>query len=414
MRSKQNVLLLVDAFDMGGAESQVVQLARLLLEGGGYHPHFACLKRRGPLLAAAERLVGERIAEFPLTSFYDRNMVTQLRRFAAFLRERGVSVVHTEGFYTNVFGITGAALARVPARVAFRGETGGWRTPRHNFIERSVFRLASMVHANSEAVKEFLLATGVPAEKIAVVYNGLEMGRVTAAPGLTRADALALLGLPHERPRRFVTLVANLHHEVKDHPMFLRAARQVRAAVPEAAFVLAGEGNLADSLRALASELGVERDTFFIGRCDRIAELLFATDVCALSSKAEGFSNAILEYMGAARPVVATDVGGAREAIAEGETGYLVRSGDDETMAARIIELLRAPAKARAMGERGRRIVEQKFSAQVQLERTQELYDRLLAQRAEGRESGAAAAPAEKPGRSIKAKGDGAAERALD
>jgi glycosyltransferase involved in cell wall biosynthesis len=129
----------------------------------------------------------------------------------------------------------------------------------------------------------------------------------------------------------------------------------------------------------MADELGVGDAAFFPGRCDRVAELLFASDVCVLSSKAEGFSNSILEYMGAARPVVATDVGGAREALGgNGEAGYLVASGDDEALAARVIELLRDPASARAMGERGRRIVEQKFSAQVQLERTAELYDRLL------------------------------------
>jgi len=98
-----------------------------------------------------------------------------------------------------------------------------------------------------------------------------------------------------------------------------------------------------------------------------------------LSSKAEGFSNSILEYMGAARPVVATDVGGAREAIVDGETGYLVSSGDDETMASRISHLLCEQQKAMEMGERGRLTVQRKFSSQVQLERTEELYKRLLA-----------------------------------
>jgi len=82
--------------------------------------------------------------------------------------------------------------------------------------------------------------------------------------------------------------------------------------------------------------------------------------------------------MGATRPVVATDVGGAREAIAEGESGYLVASGDHATMATLIIELLRNPQKASAMGERGRAIVQQKFSSEVQLQRTAELYDLLL------------------------------------
>lgn len=376
--SPKNVLLLVDRFDTGGAETQMLLLARLLLESNLYRVHFACLRHGGALFDEARHLNGSEIPEFPLTSFYDRNMVKQLRRFAALLREREVDVVHTEGFYTNVFGITGAALARVPARVAFRGETGGWRTSKQNFVEQGVFRLSSVIHANSEAVKHFLIKEGVAPDKITVIYNGLDMARVTPSPDLKREDTLATFGLPVNENRRFVTIVANMRHEVKDHPMFLRAARRVRAAMPEAAFVLAGEGELEVTLRALAAELGLERDVFFTGRCDNVAGLLFASDICVLSSKAEGFSNSILEYMGAARPVVATDVGGAREAIIEDETGYLVQSGDDEMMAARIISLLREPARAQAMGEMGRRRVQQNFSAQVQLERTHALYERLL------------------------------------
>jgi L-malate glycosyltransferase len=154
----------------------------------------------------------------------------------------------------------------------------------------------------------------------------------------------------------------------------------VHRAVPEAAFVIAGEGALLGELRALAATLGIEGATFFIGRCQRVAELLSISDVCVLSSRAEGFSNSILEYMAAGCPVVATDVGGAREAMIENETGHLVAAGDDEALAARIISLLRHPERAREMGARGRRIVSEKFSCEAQLERTQNLYERLLAQ----------------------------------
>lgn len=160
--------------------------------------------------------------------------------------------------------------------------------------------------------------------------------------------------------------------------MFLRAARRVKEAVPDAAFLLAGEGELSDLLQSLASEFGITESTFFLGRCERVAELLSVSEVCVLSSKAEGFSNSILEYMAAARPVVVTDVGGAREAVREGETGYLVPSGDDATMAARLISLLRDPKTARTMGMKGRLVVQEEFSCEAQLARTEALYDRLL------------------------------------
>jgi glycosyltransferase involved in cell wall biosynthesis len=99
-----------------------------------------------------------------------------------------------------------------------------------------------------------------------------------------------------------------------------------------------------------------------------------------LSSRAEGFSNAILEYMAAGRPVVATDVGGAREAVVHGETGYLVPPGDDEAMAAHIVALLRQTERARVMGETGRRVVLKKFSCEAQLAGVESLYGRLLSE----------------------------------
>ena len=132
-------------------------------------------------------------------------------------------------------------------------------------------------------------------------------------------------------------------------------------------------------MREMAAHLGIADETFFIGRASRVAELLAASDVCVLSSRAEGFSNSILEYMAAARPVVVTDVGGAREAIIDGESGYIVPPGDDEAMAGRIIALLEDGERARAMGERGRQIVEQRFSCAAQLAATEALYERLLA-----------------------------------
>ena len=131
------------------------------------------------------------------------------------------------------------------------------------------------------------------------------------------------------------------------------------------------------SLRALAGELGIDDCTFFLGRCELLADLLSISDVCVLSSKAEGFSNSILEYMAAGRPVVATDVGGAREAVIEGRNGHLVPAGDELKMAERIIGLLGSEDSS-GMGAEGRKVVLEKFSPEAQLARTEELYDRLL------------------------------------
>ena len=365
---------MIDSFEQGGSERTAIQLVRQLHESGRCRVRLACLQNKGTLREKADRLNLGEIPEYPLTSFYDRNFVTQLRRLGRFLKENEIDVIHTHDFYTNIFGMTAAALARVRARVAYKGETGGFRTPAQKRLERGAFRLAHRVVANSDAVRRQLLREGVPAAKVAQHYNGLDIKRVQIQSDVTRGEILNMLALPE---RRLVTIVANLQHPVKDHPTFLQAAARVRAAVPDAAFVIAGEGKLMADLRELAAQLGLKDDVFFIGRCEKVAELLSVSDVCALSSTAEGFSNAILEYMAAARPAVVTDVGGAREAVTEGETGYIVPAGDYVQMAARMIELLRDPKRARSMGERGRILVEAKFSCEQHLHKTLELYDEL-------------------------------------
>jgi glycosyltransferase involved in cell wall biosynthesis len=235
-----------------------------------------------------------------------------------------------------------------------------------------------VIIANAEAVKQELIKDGVPDKKILTIHNGIDTTRIAPRPDLRREDALALLGLPQDGERRFISIVANMQHAVKDQATFLRAARLVREAVPEAAFVLAGEGELQESLRALAAALGLSSHAFFTGRCAQVSELLAISEVCVLSSSAEGFSNSIIEYMAAARPVVATDVGGAREQIVEGETGYIILPGDERALAERLIALLRDPDRARRMGERGLQVVKEKFSCTTQLARTENLYERLL------------------------------------
>lgn len=373
---KPNVLFIIDSFEQGGSERQAMQLLTQLHASGKCRVHLACLQNRGSLRIEADQLgIGE-IREYALNSFYDLNFLKQLRRLVEFIKENQIDVVHTHCFYTNIFGMTGAFLAGVPARITSKGETDGFRSPMQKRAERAAFRLSHRVIANCLVVQNQLIREGVSPAKIIQHYNGLDLDRLKVESDLRREDALARFGLPADR--RYMSIVANLRNPVKDHPMFLRAAARVRAAVPDAGFAIAGEGELMESLRGLAAELGIKNDVFFLGRCDNVADLLFASNIGVLSSKAEGFANAILEYMAAGLPVVATDVGGAREAIAEGETGYLVASGDDEKMAERIIEVLNQPKRARAMGERGKLIAAEKFSCDRHLQNTLELYDELL------------------------------------
>ncbi len=376
---KPVVLQLIDSFEQGGSERQALKLTQLLHDSGHFSLRLASLSPKGPLRKDVDGAELGEICSYPLNSFYNFHACNQLRRLVRDLRFSKVHVLHTHDFYTNVFGMLAGALARVPVRIASRRETSGMRSTAQYKVQSLAYKLAHQVIANSEAVRAQLIVEGVRADKITVIYNGLELDRVQPHPVPTREESLAALSLSTELNNRpLVTIVANMRLAVKDHAMFLRAAKRISEAIPTAAFLLAGEGELMPLIRTQAKELGLGGNAFFVGRCDKLAELLAASDVCVLTSKSEGFSNSILEYMAAGRPVVVTDVGGAREAVVEGETGYLVQSGDDKSMAERIISLLQEPIKARAMGRLGRQVVEDRFSSAAQLKRTEQLYDKLL------------------------------------
>jgi glycosyltransferase involved in cell wall biosynthesis len=366
------VLHLISSLRVGGTEAQAVQLACLLREHGRYDVTLACLDGDGPL-RDAPGLGTLPILEYPLTSLHDGNTVAQLRRLRSDLRALDVDVVHTHDVYSNIFGLPAARAAGVRARIGSRRDTGGVSTTAKRRVEATAFRMAHRVVANCDAVKRDLMAQKVHESKIVTIPNAVDVQRLN--PRLERAQAFELFGLPDNR--RFVVLVANLRHDVKDHPTFLRAAQRIKAAVPASAFVVAGTGPLTAPMTGLSERLGVD-DVFFIGACSAIGDLLALAEVCVLSSRAEGLPNAVLEYMAAARPVVATAVGGVGEAVVDGETGYLVAAGDDRALADRVISLLDDPDRARVMGEEGRRRTEDQFSGHLLVERTVRLYESLL------------------------------------
>lgn len=368
-----NCLQFIGSFHQGGSERQAVQLTKLLSEDRRVNVFAATLNKEGVLLDEMKKLDLPEIAEFKLTSFYDINFLKQLKNCAGFLKKNKIDIVQTHDFYTNVFGIAAARLAGVKLKIASKRETDGMRSKSQIFLEKQIFRLSDAIVANSVAVKNHLINGNISAEKIDVIYNGLDLERLQ--PKISdRKKICELLNLPSDEKIKFITLVANLRHTVKNQPMFLRAARKVLEKSPDAHFILAGEGELRNELEKLAADLKIEQNVHFIGRCEHVPELLKISYACVLTSFFEGFSNSILEYMSAGKAVVATNVGGASEAIIKNETGFLVESDDDEMLANRLSELLKDEQKAQIFGEKGRRIVEEKFSLRSQLENTLKLY----------------------------------------
>lgn len=373
---KKNLLHLVPSFHQGGSELQALQLAGLLAADGTFNVGIACLDRGGPLTGFAERMGFAEIPDFPLTTFYDLNMGRQIRRFVRYLKEKQIDIIQSHDFYTNIFGMLAGKMAGVPVMVAAKRETG-MRSAAQLFIERRAFGFADVIIANSGKVRNYLISSGVPASKIEVVHNGIDLTRFQSSTK-DKCTLLGELGISEVCPTRLVTIVANLRDPVKNHGMFLRAAALVAQKTHNVVFAAAGEGGLADEMKSIADGLGISGQTYFLGRCDRVPDLLSVSSICVLTSNSEGFSNSILEYMAAGKPVIATAVGGADEAVIQDETGFLIRPGDHDQLAKHIVDLLDDRALADSMGQKGKARAVECFSTATQVARSLALYDKEL------------------------------------
>ena len=268
------------------------------------------------------------------------------------------------------FGLAAAALRRVPAVVATV----------HLYVERlmnwnvrlQVQAVGTGVHrylAVSRHVRDRLAAgAGVPEHKLRVVPNGIDPA--TLARSADPALRTRLAGAP-DRP--LVLTAARLSPQ-KAIDVLLSAA----ALVPDAVFIIAGDGPERSGLEARAHALGIAPRVRFLGARDDVPELLAICDLFVLPSLFEGLPLSVLEAMAAGKPVVATRIPGTDEAVADGETGLLVTPGDAPALAAAIRAFLSDPVRARRAGEAGQDRVRTQFSARAMVDGVAAAYEELL------------------------------------
>jgi len=223
---------------------------------------------------------------------------------------------------------------------------------------------------NSDRVTRYLeCALKIPAHRLATVYNGLDTEEVQ--PRRRRHEVRAELGVRENTPVIF--MVGRLALQ-KNYPLFLRVMAQLREANPDLIGLVAGQGPLQAELQSLAGSLGLTEGVRFLGPRDDIPDLMVAADIVVLTSDWEGFPNTLLEAMWLERPVVATDVGGCREVVDDGETGFLVPPGDGEALVAACQRLLDEPVLRERMGAAGRQRVLDQFTAEHLVEATLDQY----------------------------------------
>lgn len=373
----RTVTQLVNCLGLGGTEVQLVAALRQLAPGR-WRPRVFCLQKVGELLPELEKL-GIDPTEFHLRgSLLKPNTVAQMARMARRLRSDGAMLLHSHDFYSNLLAPTTARLAGIPSLVS-RRDLGAWIGPLRARALSLATRQADHVLCNAWAVRDRLVNDEhIDPARITVVPNGLDLVDFDR-----RASKVPRELLPALSNGWNVAFVANMKHALKGHEDFLLAARGVLQQVPEARFVLLGDGALRPRLEAKARALGIAGRTVFLGRRTDVAAVLSRCQVSVCASWTEGLSNAVMESMAARLPVVATAVGGNVELVRDGRTGFLVQKSETHALASRLVELALQPTLARTMGEAGRRRIETEYDAVKLGERIDALYTRMLGRREE-------------------------------
>jgi glycosyltransferase involved in cell wall biosynthesis len=295
-------------------------------------------------------------------------------RFARVLKRLAPDVIHAHDPH-------GVAMASLALSLSSGSSRGGPTPPlvasrrvdfhlKGNSFSRWKHRQVDCFIAASEAIRLMLVADGVPAEDTVTVHEGIDVDRVIAAPPV---DVHEILWLPHGAP--IVGNVAALvPHKGQRH--LIEAARLVVQEIPDARFVILGEGELRDPLERLIHEHHLEKHVLLPGFRTDVLGCIKSFDVFAMSSVTEGLGTSLLDAMACARPIVATRAGGIPEIVEDGVNGLLVPPRDHAELARVIVRTLNDAGLRRQLGEAGLARVRERFTVERMVAQTSEVYAR--------------------------------------
>ncbi len=353
----------------GGTEGQCARIAMGLANQGLPH-RVAVFHRRGFFLDAVETACGP-VYEAAIRHLVRPGTVREVRRLADGLRQERFDLLHAWDADAAIFGQFAAQWAGVKL-VTSRRDLGQIYPPYKSWLMRRADRVAARVVANAEAVRSHFIGQGLPGSKIDVLPNLLdveERDRLAARPCACTNRLI---------PGRRMVVVNRLDPE-KNTGLLMEALPLVRQAISDAVLIVVGDGREMPALRTKAETLGVAAAVCFLGEVTEVPALLGLCEAGALVPKSnEGLSNTILEYMAAGLPALATDCGGNRELVRNGETGRLVTAtasaGD---VAEAWISLLQDRDGAAAMGRRARSYIEQHHAPAMVLGKFRSFYEQV-------------------------------------
>jgi len=368
------ILHVIKQLRRAGAEGVVLQLAREL---NADHEVTVCGFRDGPI-ADDLRTVGiEAVTFFPAAVRLPR--LRSLLSLGRLVTELQPDIVHCHMLEANILGGWVATRHGIPTVCHVHGPAEWELSVVHrtvcgcgySAVERRGARFVAVSHALAQQVNHLCGVTP------RVIYNAVDTSRFHPGAGRGLRQELAL-----DDNAPIVGCVGRLEYQ-KNPQCLLRAMARVRSVVPNAQFVIAGDGRLRADVERLAAELRLSDGLHLLGNREDIPDILPQFDVFALPSRFEGLPLCFAEAMACGLPTVGTDVTGVSEIVVDGETGFLVPSDDHEALADRIVQLLQDEDLRKRMGAAGRKRVEQHFSIPRMIEQVVAIYDEILA----GRES---------------------------
>jgi len=366
--SKIPIFHLITELNIGGAEKALTRLL-VHLDRDRFAPTVACLYGGDGPVAEEIRALNISVIDLGMTAKWRWDSLWRLY----FLLHREYPIIlHTWMFHANVPGRVLGRLVGVPVIISSErtmGMEGRWRY----WLNRITSVLTDRVVCVSQQVADFIVQeVGISRHKTLVVPNGIDVRNFEHLP--TKQQARAMLGLSFDRI--LIGTVARLDR-VKRLDVLLQAMRSLR----DVHIVIVGDGPERVRLEAMSARLGLASHIHFVGQQDDVRTWLAAMDVFVLSSDWEGMSNAVLEAMAAELPVVATTVGGTPEVVVDGMTGLLVPPRDPQALAQAIHALLVDPERRNKMGQAGRDRVRHHFTVERMVEKTESLYEQLLAEK---------------------------------
>jgi len=251
-----------------------------------------------------------------------------------------------------------------------------------NAFSRWKYRQVDCFVCASDLIRRMLIGDGIPEDRTVTVHEGIDLERIAAAPPI---DPHAEFWLPHGAPvvGNVAALVA---HKGQRH--LIAAAALALREVPDARFVIAGEGELRPALERQIHDLRLEKHVLLAGFRPDVLSLHKGFDLFVMSSVTEGLGTSLLDAMACGKAIVATTAGGIPEVVVDGETGLLVPPRDDAALAGAIVALLKDPGRRAAMGRAGFERVRRLFSAERMVQETLRVYSRVRAGAAHGGKGG--------------------------